>query len=50
MAALARALDGDSALMAHFLGRLPSAAEVRAYHDSGAGVALLLASPAFQRC
>ena len=41
---------GDPGLMAHFLGRQASAAEAEAYHDSGAGLALLLASPAFQRC
>src|SRR6185436_18539528 len=38
---------GDPGLMAHFLGRQASAAEAEAYHDSGAGLALLLASPAF---
>jgi uncharacterized protein (DUF1800 family) len=41
---------GDEPLMAHLLGRKPTAEEARAYHDSGAGLALLLASPAFQRC
>ncbi len=41
---------GDEALMAHVLGRCPTLAETQAYHDSGAGLALLLASPAFQRC
>jgi len=41
---------GDEALMAHVLGRKPTAEEARAYRDSEAGLALLLASPAFQRC
>jgi uncharacterized protein (DUF1800 family) len=43
-------LGGDDRLMAHFLGRTPSDLEKQAYHDSGAGLALLLASPGFQRC
>jgi uncharacterized protein (DUF1800 family) len=41
---------GDDGLMAHLLGRKASAEEVKAYHDSSAGLALMLASPAFQRC
>jgi uncharacterized protein (DUF1800 family) len=41
---------GDDALMAHLLGRKPTTEESQAYHDSGAGLALMLASPAFQRC
>jgi hypothetical protein len=41
---------GDTGLMAHFLGRKPTQEETQAYRDSGAGVALLLASPAFQVC
>jgi len=41
---------GDEPLMAHLLGRKPTAEEVKAYQDSGTGLALLLASPAFQRC
>ena len=41
---------GDAGLMAHFLGRKPTTEEAEAYHESGAGPALLLASPAFQRC
>jgi uncharacterized protein (DUF1800 family) len=40
----------DAGLMAHLLGRKPSDAEAQAYHESGAGLALMLASPAFQRC
>ena len=47
---LISALGGDEALMATFLGRKPSAPEARAYFESGAGLALLVASPAFQRC
>jgi uncharacterized protein (DUF1800 family) len=43
-------LGGDKGLMAHLLGRRPSPEEVESYHRSGAGLALLLASPAFQRC
>lgn len=41
---------GDPGLMAHLLGRMPTPAEAAAYNESGAGLALLLASPAFQRC
>jgi len=41
-------LGGDDALMATVLGRLPRAEEKSAYEESGAGLALLLASPAFQ--
>ncbi len=43
-------LGGDEALMATVLGRVPSAVERGAYHESGVGLALLLASPAFQHC
>jgi uncharacterized protein (DUF1800 family) len=43
-------LGGDEPLMATFLGRQPNEAERAAYHASGSGVALLVASPAFQRC
>jgi uncharacterized protein (DUF1800 family) len=43
-------LGGDDALMATVLGRVPSAVERGAYHESGVGLALLLASPAFQHC
>ncbi|MEY4005555.1 MAG: hypothetical protein RLZZ221_1651 [Verrucomicrobiota bacterium] len=43
-------LGGDDALMATVLGRRPSEAERVAYHQSGSGLALLLASPAFQSC
>ncbi len=43
-------LGGDAGLMAHLLGRTPTAEEIQSYHESGAGLALMLASPAFQRC
>jgi uncharacterized protein (DUF1800 family) len=48
--ALREKTGGDTGLMAHFLGRKPTQEETEAYRDSGAGVALLLASPAFQVC
>jgi uncharacterized protein (DUF1800 family) len=41
---------GDDGLMAHLLGRRATDEERAAYHDSGTGPALCLASPAFQRC
>jgi uncharacterized protein (DUF1800 family) len=41
---------GDEGLMSHLLGRKPTTEEAQAYRDSGAGLALALASPAFQRC
>jgi uncharacterized protein (DUF1800 family) len=47
---LTRRLGGDEAVMATLLGRRPSPLERSAYQESGSGVALLLASPAFQRC
>ena len=47
---LVTALGGDNALMATFLGRQPTEQEAGAYRESGAGIALLVASPAFQRC
>lgn len=37
-------------LMAHLLGRAPTADEVTACKESGAPLALLLASPSFQKC
>lgn len=43
-------VGGDDALMAHVLGRQASSEETRAYRESGAGLALLLSSPSFQRC
>ncbi|MSU27699.1 MAG: DUF1800 domain-containing protein [Pedosphaera sp.] len=36
--------------MAHLLGRAPSADEITACKESGAPLALLLASPSFQKC
>jgi len=48
--ALARRLGGEEALMATVLGRRPSADERAAYRESGAELALLLATPAFQHC
>jgi len=48
--ALQKSAGGDRGLMAHLLGRKPTAEESQAYHDSGAGLALMMASPAFQRC
>ncbi|MDB6055538.1 MAG: hypothetical protein JWN25_3061, partial [Verrucomicrobiales bacterium] len=41
---------GDEALMAHVLGRKATKEEAQAYRESEAGLALLLACPAFQRC
>jgi uncharacterized protein (DUF1800 family) len=41
---------GDAGIMRQLLGRKPSEEEARAFHESDAGVALLLASPAFQMC
>ena len=50
LAALQKNSGSDVGLMAHLLGRKPTADETQAYHESGAGLALMLASPAFQRC
>jgi uncharacterized protein (DUF1800 family) len=47
---LCERLGGDEGLMATVLGRQASDAEREAYHESGSGLALLLASPAFQYC
>jgi uncharacterized protein (DUF1800 family) len=47
---LPRVLGGDAALMATLLNRQPVADESDAFLKSGDGLALLLASPAFQRC
>jgi uncharacterized protein (DUF1800 family) len=44
------ALGGDAALMATLLNRQPLADESDAFLKSGDGLALMLASPAFQRC
>jgi uncharacterized protein (DUF1800 family) len=47
---LPQTLGGDAALMATLLNRQPTAEESDAFLKSGDGLALLLASPAFQRC
>jgi uncharacterized protein (DUF1800 family) len=47
---LQKALGGDLALMATLLNRQPLAEESDAFLKSGDGLALMLASPAFQRC
>lgn len=49
-AALHKNSGGDAGLMTHLLGRKPTAEETQAYDESGASLALILASPAFQRC
>ena len=43
-------IGSDNALMATLLGRQPTELERAAYTEAGSGVALILASPAFQRC
>ncbi len=45
---LAERAGGEEPLMAHLLGRQPTAAEMDAFRESGAGLALGLAAPAFQ--
>jgi hypothetical protein len=40
---------GDEGLMAHLLGRRPLSSESESFRKSGDGLALLLASPGFQR-
>jgi uncharacterized protein (DUF1800 family) len=50
---LVRRAGGERSLMAHVLGRQPNATEEEAWKAMGeraSGLALLLASPAFQRC
>jgi uncharacterized protein (DUF1800 family) len=47
---LVKNAGGDAGLMTHLLGRQPTAEETGAYQESGAGLALMLAAPAFQRC
>jgi uncharacterized protein (DUF1800 family) len=49
-AKLLRQLGGDSGLMASVLNRKPTTDESDAFLKSGDGLALLLASPGFQRC
>ncbi len=41
---------GEAGLIAHLFRRTPTAEETEAYRQSGNGLALLLASPAFQKC
>jgi len=43
-------IGNDDAVMSTFFGRAPTEDERLAYHESGAGLALLVAAPAFQRC
>ncbi len=43
-------LGSDDAVIATFFGRQPADAERTAYREAGAGLALLVAAPAFQRC
>ena len=50
LAQLEKDFGGHEGLMAHLLGRRPTTEEVSSYHNSGSGLALLLAAPAFQRC
>ena len=47
---LQRQIGSDAGLMATLLGRQPRAEESDAFLKSGDGLALLIASPAFQRC
>ena len=47
---LDNALGNDAALIASVLNRQPVADESDAFLKSGDGLALMLASPAFQRC
>ncbi len=47
---LRRELGGDVAIMATLLNRQPTPEESDAFLKSGDGLALMLASPAFQRC
>ncbi len=49
-AELRKRVGSDPALMATLLNRQPSADESAAFTRSGDGIALMLASPAFQRC
>ncbi len=47
---LKKVCGNDECLMAHFLGRLPNEVEKTAFDSSEEGMALMLSSPAFQRC
>jgi uncharacterized protein (DUF1800 family) len=43
-------IGGDEALLATIFGRKPSESECAAFLEPGAGLALAIAAPAFQRC
>ena len=47
---LRESAGGDERLMAYLLGRQANPVEAQAFADSGNGLALMLASPAFQWC
>jgi uncharacterized protein (DUF1800 family) len=47
-ASLRQRAGGDDGMMRSLLGRIPTAEETAAYQESGAGLALALATPAFQ--
>lgn len=47
---LRQKVGDDEALMAHVLGRRSTIHEAHGYHSTPAGLALMLASPGFQRC
>src|SRR5262249_2893710 len=47
---LRKQTGGKEPLMAHLLGRKATPEEAQAFEDSGAGLALMLASPGFQVC
>lgn len=49
-ARLALTFGGGPSVMAHLLGRRPTTREIESYAASGEGLALMLASPGFQRC
>lgn len=47
---LRKRIGGDDALLATIFGRKPSETERNAFVEPGAGLALAIAAPAFQRC
>jgi uncharacterized protein (DUF1800 family) len=47
---LRKRIGGDDALLATIFGRKPNHAERAAFMEAGAGLALAIAAPAFQRC
>ena len=49
VAGLTLAAGRDAGMMSHMLGRKPTSDELAAFAGSGAGLALILASPAFQK-